>query len=247
MNLVARTLAPAALVTVGVMSATPIRADDNGFFGQRNAYVVTPLVSDLSGKANVTDPNLKNSWGVAFTPSAGAFWISDNATGLSTLYDGAGTIVNLPNNATPVVIPCPPKAGQGSSCPNTASPSGMVWNPSPAFLVPGTTSPAIFLWVTEDGTISAWTTGLNPANHAVLAVDNSVNPNPTLGAVYKGAVFGVNVNGVFLFATNFRAGTIDFFYDNYNLVTSGGGFFGSRNPRNPPRTAVPANGAALPR
>ena len=72
MNLVARTLAPAALVTVGVMSATPIRADDNGFFGQRNAYLVTPIVSDLSGKANVTDPNLKNAWGVASTtPSAG--------------------------------------------------------------------------------------------------------------------------------------------------------------------------------
>jgi len=231
MNLVARTLAPAALVAVGVMNAAPVHADDNGFFGQRNAYVVTPLVSDLSGKANVTDPNLKNSWGVAFTPAAGAFWISDNATGLSTLYDGAGTIVNLPNNATPVVIPCPPKVGQGSNCPNTASPSGMVWNPSSAFLVPETTSPAIFLWVTEDGTISAWTTGLNPANHAVLAVDNSVNPNPTLGAVYKGAVFGVNVNGVFLFATNFRAGTIDVFDHNYKLVTTGGGF---SDPRIPP-------------
>jgi len=118
MNLVARTLATAALIAVDVMNTAPVRADDNG---QQNAYVVTPLASDLSGKANVTDPNLKNSWGVAFTPSAGAFWISDNATGLSTLYDGAGTIVNLPNNATPVVIPCPPKAGQGSSCPNTAS------------------------------------------------------------------------------------------------------------------------------
>jgi uncharacterized protein (TIGR03118 family) len=224
MKLVARTLAPAALVAVGLMNAASVHADDNGFFGQRNAYVVTPLVSDLSGKANVTDPNLKNSWGVAFTPSAGAFWISDNATGLSTLYDGAGTIVNLPNNATPVVIPCPPKAGQGSSCPNTASPSGMVWNPSSAFLVPGTTSPAIFLLVSEDGTISAWTTGPNPANRAVLAVDNSVNPNPTLGAVYKGAVFGVNVNGVFLFATNLRAGTIDVFDHNYKLVTTGGGF-----------------------
>ena len=42
MNLVARTLAPAALVAVGAMSAAPIGADDNGFFGQRNAYVVTP-------------------------------------------------------------------------------------------------------------------------------------------------------------------------------------------------------------
>ena len=72
MNLVARILAPAALVTVSVMNAAPVHADDNGFFRQRNAYVVTPLVSDLSGKANATDPNLKNAWGVASTtPSAG--------------------------------------------------------------------------------------------------------------------------------------------------------------------------------
>ena len=76
MNLVVRTLAPAALVTVCVMSAAPVHADDNGFFGRRNAYVVTPLVSDLSGNANVTDSNLKNAWGVTFTPSAGtgAIW-----------------------------------------------------------------------------------------------------------------------------------------------------------------------------
>ena len=69
MNFVARTLAPAALLTVGVMNAAPVYADDNG---HQIAYVVTPLVSDLSGKANATDPNLKNAWGVASTtPSAG--------------------------------------------------------------------------------------------------------------------------------------------------------------------------------
>jgi uncharacterized protein (TIGR03118 family) len=53
---------------------------------------------------------------------------------------------------------------------------------------------------------------------AVLAVDNSP------GAVYKGLVFGVNANGVFLFATNFRAGTVDVFDHNYQPVTTDGGF-----------------------
>jgi uncharacterized protein (TIGR03118 family) len=85
----------------------------------------------------------------------------------------------------------------------------MVWNPSANFLVPGTTKGATFIWATEDGTISAWTGGLTPPNNAVLAVNNSLIPSPTLGAVYKGLVTGVNVNGVFLFATNFRAGTIE--------------------------------------
>jgi uncharacterized protein (TIGR03118 family) len=98
-----------------------------------------------------------------------------------------------------------------------------VWNPTTSpttgFLVPGTNLPASFIWSTEDGTISAWTGNLTPdPNNARLAVDNSP------GAVYKGLVFGVNANGVFLFATNFRAGTVDVFDNNYQPVTTDGGF-----------------------
>jgi uncharacterized protein (TIGR03118 family) len=60
-------------------------------------------------------------------------------------------------------------------------------------------------------TISAWAGGLTPPNNAVFAVDNSKSPNPANGTVYKGLAFGINVHGAFLFATNFRAGTIDVF------------------------------------
>lgn len=205
MNGITRHLAPAAIIAVAVYGAAAVRAD-----AQQNAYVVTPLVSDLAGKAAVQDPNLKNAWGVTFTPAASPFWIADNANGLSTLYDGDGTIVSLV-----VTIPCPPTAGQGSSCPQSAAPTGLVWNPTTnpatAFLVPGTKLPATFIWDTEDGTISAWTGGLTPPDNAVLAVDNSTEPNAKLGAVYKGLATGVNVNGVFLFATNFRGGTVDVF------------------------------------
>jgi uncharacterized protein (TIGR03118 family) len=198
-----RLLAPAAIIALAVSGMTAVRAD-----AQQNAYVVTPLVSDLSGQAPVTDPNLKNAWGVAFTPAASPFWIADNNTGLSTLYDGAGAIQSLV-----VTIPCPPTAGQGSSCPASASPTGMVWNPTnnaaTAFLVPGTKLPASFIWATEDGTISAWTGGLTPPDNAVLAVNNSTEPSAKLGAVYKGLAVGVNDRGVFLFVTNFRAGTVE--------------------------------------
>ena len=92
-----------------------------------------------------------------------------------------------------------------------------MWNPSSAFLVPGTTKAALFLFATEDGTISAWAPGLSPSDQAVLAVDNS---QPSPGAVYKGLVFGGNANGVFLFATNFRAGRIDAFDHNYQPAGS---------------------------
>jgi uncharacterized protein (TIGR03118 family) len=235
MNGITRHLAPAAIIALATLGVTAVRADDGDSHGQQNAYVVTPLVSDLPG-AKVTDPNLKNAWGVAFTPAASPFWIADNANGLATLYDGDGTIVPLV-----VTIPCPPTPGQGSSCPGNAAPTGMVWNPTTnvatAFLVPGTNLPATFIWATEDGTISAWTGGLGnltpplPADNAVLAVDNSTVPSAAKGAVYKGLVVGVNVNGVFLFATNFRAGTVEVYAPanstsngQYVKTTTDGGF-----------------------
>ena len=227
-NLVSRRVGLAAFTAFAVCNAAPaVHAGDRHHDGDDNRYVVNNLVSDLPGAAH-PDSNLKNAWGVAFTPGASPFWIADNATGLSTLYDGDGTIVSLV-----VTIPCPPNppgAGQGSSCPpspppNNAAPTGMVWNPttgmSTGFLVPLTGKVASFIWATEDGTISAWTLNLasNPFN-AVLAVNNANIPNATLGAVYKGLATGVNATGVivtppnmtdfvFLYVTNFRAGTIE--------------------------------------
>ena len=234
-NQLSRHFSASAVIAVSIIAATTGRAD-----AQQNAYVVNPLVSDQAGKAPIVDSNLKNAWGVAFTPAASPFWIADNATGVSTLYDGAGNIQSLV-----VTIPCPPNPGQGSSCPQTAAPTGMVWSPTTtpatAFLVPGTKLPASFIWDTEDGTLSAWTGGLGnvtpplPPNNAVLAVDNSRVPNGRLGAVYKGLAVGVNASGnnVFLFATNFRGGTIDVFAPNqdsngvglpFKSVSTHGGF-----------------------
>jgi uncharacterized protein (TIGR03118 family) len=174
-KLVSRRVGPAAFLAFAVSAAAPaVHADDGHHDGDDNRYVVTNLVSDIAKLGgNVIDPNLKNAWGVAFTPGASPFWIADNAAGLSTLYDGDGTIVSLPSPSGGVTIPCPPPAtvGQGSSCPpspppNNAAPTGMVWNPTTSkmtgFLVPLTGEVATFIWATEDGTISAWTGGLIP-------------------------------------------------------------------------------------
>jgi uncharacterized protein (TIGR03118 family) len=226
MNRIASHLALAAIGAFAVSGATTVRADDNDFDRQQNAYVVTPLVSDLAGKAAFQDPVLQNSWGVAFTPAGSPFWIADNATGCATLYDGTGVkqalqvSIPLPGNAGVPSTACqtvkPPPAPPPS--PTPAAPTGIIWNPSSAFVVPGTVSAAnpkgiqaVFIFDTEDGTISAWAGGLSPADDAVIAADNSAIPSAANGAVYKGLVFGVNVHGGFLFATNFRAGTIDVF------------------------------------
>src|SRR5271166_3436178 len=124
-----RGLVPAAIIAFAVSGATAVHAQSNN---PPNAYQVNPLVSDLPG-APVTDPNLKNPWGVTFSPAASTFWISDNPAGVATLYDGDGTIVPFV-----VTIPCPATAGQGSSCPSTTAPTGTVCNPTAAFLLPGT-------------------------------------------------------------------------------------------------------------
>jgi uncharacterized protein (TIGR03118 family) len=200
-----------------------------------NAYAIHKLVSDLSNAA-VSDPVLQNAWGVAFSPAGSPFWISDNATGCSTLYDGDGTIVPLqvklplPGGVIPPTA-CMHNDPNNPSNPTPAAPTGMIWNPSSKILVPKTSIPAAFIWATEDGTLSAWAGGLNPATNAVLAADNSaVGP----GAVYKGLAYGVNVNGFFLYATNFRAGTIDVFDTSFNSASTAGGF---QDPNIPPRYA----------
>jgi uncharacterized protein (TIGR03118 family) len=175
------------------------------------------------------DPVLQNAWGIAFSPAGSPFWVNDNHTGCSTLYDGAGNKIPLQ-----VSIPLPGNIIAGGSCqafdannppnPTPAAPTGIIWNPSAAFLVPGTKIPALFIFDTEDGTLSAWAGGLNPATNAVIAADNSAS-----GAVYKGLAFGVNAKGAFLFATNFSAGTIDVFGPTganglFTPATTDGGF-----------------------
>jgi uncharacterized protein (TIGR03118 family) len=231
MNCIARQLAPAAVLAVSALCATTVRADDSE---RRNAYTVTRLTSDIAGTAGNPDPVLQNAWGVAFSPAGSPFWINDNATGCSTLYDGTGAIVPLQ-----VKIPLPGNVVAPATCkhvdpanpptPTPATPTGIVWNPSARFLVPGTTIQAAFIFATEDGTISAWAGGLTPFDTAVLAADNSASPSAGNGAVYKALAFAVNAKGAFLFATNFRAGTIDVFAPTgangtYVLTTTDGGF-----------------------
>ncbi|NUX55407.1 TIGR03118 family protein [Paraburkholderia youngii] len=227
MSLISRGLKAAVIMLAAGFTIGHAAADD--------AYVVKPLVSNVAGAAPKVDGVLQNAWGIAFSPAGSPFWINDNATGCSTLYDGEGTKVTTLQVAIPLpgnVIPagaCHPVLAKSPPNPTPAAPTGIVWNPSSAFLVPGTKIPAIFIFATEDGTISAWAGGLNPANNAVIAVDNSSNPSAANGAVYKALVFGVNAQGGFLFATNFRSGRIDVFGPNgsdglFTPATTDGGF-----------------------
>ncbi len=213
MSQIIRQLAAAAVIAIAASSLAAAGDDDSR--RERDAYKVTPLVSNLAGHAAMQDPVLQNAWGIAFTSGGSPFWVNDNATGCSTLYDGTGVKITalqvsipLPGNFVPATA-CHANDPNSPSNPTPAAPTGIVWNPSTAFLVPGTRIQALFIFSTEDGTISAWAGGLNPADSAVLAADESAS-----GAVFKSLAFGVNPKGAFLFAADFRNGTIDVFGPN---------------------------------
>jgi uncharacterized protein (TIGR03118 family) len=202
-------------MVIAISGSVTAFAGDDDSRRERDAYAVTPLVSNLSGHAEHMDAILQNAWGIAFSPAGSPFWVNDNATGCSTLYDGSGVKITalqvsipLPGNIVPATS-CQPKDPNKPPNPTPAAPTGIVWNPAASFLVPGTKIPAVFIFSTEDGTISAWAGGLNPRENAVIAADESAS-----GSVYKGLAYGVNAKGAFLFATNFHNGTVDVYGPN---------------------------------
>ncbi len=201
-----RLLGAVAVIATLVLLLLPgtafARANSGGGVYQR-----TNLVSNIPGKAAITDPNLVNPWGISYSPMS-PFWISDNNSGLSTLYDGKGNIQSL-------VVTIPP-AVQGTP----GTPTGTVYNSNSSDFViskNGKSGGSVFLFDSEDGTISGWNPNVDQTN-AVLAVNN----NP--GAVYKGLAIATNQSGTFLFATNFRAGTVDVFDKNFAAAHLSGSF-----------------------
>lgn len=125
------------------------------------------------------------------------FWINDNHSGFSTVYNSDGSLVST-------VAGVPP-AGGGKP---PGSPTGIVYNGSTNFQVaPGL--PARFIFATEDGTISGWNAGTN----AVLKVDRSAEHS-----VYKGLAIA-NLNGTnFLYAADFFNNSVDVFDDHFNRI-----------------------------
>src|SRR5882762_4558028 len=178
---------------------------------EETSFTQTNLVSDGFVPAATTDPNLINPWGLAHSATS-PFWVSDNGMGVTTVYTGAGALVKV-GGFDAITIAAPP--GQTSP----ASPTGDVFNIAGTGFngtSGGQTGSSVFIFATEDGTISGWSPNVNPAS-SVLAVDNSQGGT---GAVYKGLAIGQTEDGTFLYAANFRNGTVDVFDQNFNQVNS---------------------------
>jgi uncharacterized protein (TIGR03118 family) len=177
-------------LTLGASSA---RSDVPG------TYTVANLSSDVPGLATHTDPDLRNGWGIA-EPTSGPWWVADNGTDKSTLYNADGTkrglVVNVVNG----------------------SPTGIVFNGGSGFVVSagGNTGPARFIFASESGTISGWNPNVD-LTHSVVGVT-------TAGAVYKGLALASRNGQQQLYATDFVGGKVDVFNSSFGAGTATGGF-----------------------
>ena len=173
-------------------------------------YTQVDLVANTSGIAPVTDPNLVNPWGLS-RASGSPWWISDNGTGLSTLYNGAGAIV-------PLVVTIP-KANPSSKTFPTGTPTGTIANGSPTDFLLAPSAPAVFLFSTIDGSISGWNPavgiaagGSPPSTHAVVVVKT------TDGSSYTGLTSATIDGKRFLYAANFTKGRVDVYNSAFHRV-----------------------------
>jgi uncharacterized protein (TIGR03118 family) len=124
---------------------------------ENNAYVQHNLVSDGFLPADHTDSNLVNAWGLTSLPGS-PWWVADNGTDVSTLYNADGTprslVVSVPN-----------------------APTGAVSNTGSSFVVGS--GPALFLFATEEGKLLGW-------NMSVGTTAQVVADKTGEGAVFKG-------------------------------------------------------------
>jgi uncharacterized protein (TIGR03118 family) len=196
-----------------VASATalgaPIAANAGG---DPSAYKQINLVSDIPGVAEITDPHLVNPWGLAAFPGA-PLWVADNGTNDSTLYTG-GVRGSAPN-IVPLVVKIP-----------FGAPDGTVANSTGDFPVSSDrgTAPASFIFASETGAITAW-------SGSVSGTSATTEVKPGANKVYKGLALDSIGGANFLYATNFRAGTIDVFNGQFQRVDLPGGFVDPKLPK----------------
>jgi uncharacterized protein (TIGR03118 family) len=163
-----------------------------------NSYTVHKLVADRPGFATATDPALVNGWGITASATS-PWWVSDNGTDKSTLYNGSGGKIALTVDVA-------------------GGPTGTVFNGSTDFVVRSgaASGPARFLFATEDGTIRGWNPAVN-ANDAVVGAS-------TVGAIYKGLAIGSVGTANYLYAADFSNASVDVFDGSFHLQRWAGAF-----------------------
>ena len=214
-NVLVGSLVAAVAAPLAVIPAASARADSSG---GHVSFTETKLVSDLSSEgAALTDPNLKNPWGLALGPTT-PLWVSENNAGLASLYaiNSGGTTASKPGLT--VTIP-----GGRASTGDGPSPTGQVFNPTSGFVVTtgSGSGPALFILDSESGQLSAWNPMADPISGGMSTATLEFS-SPT--AVYKGLAIATSDNGTFLYLSNFHDARVDVFNSQFQLTQTPGGF-----------------------
>ena len=204
----------AAVVAAGLLGITWAgTAGANGTTGHR--FVEHDLVSDVSGRADLTDHALVNAWGIAQGPTT-PVWVAANGTNKATLYSGDG--VGAAVTKVPLTVRVP---GDGVT--------GQVFNGTSGFGVSdgqGHSGPALFIFDSESGDITGWSPVVPPplSTKAHRGVHVS-------GAIFKGLAIADRGGSTFLYAADFHNNRIDVFNSSYHQVHLGGPFVDPHLPK----------------
>jgi uncharacterized protein (TIGR03118 family) len=171
-------------------------------------YTRTDLVTNSGAGGTVQDVHLINAWGLVSTMTS-PFWVSDNATGLSTLYSIANTPAGITSTTLGLVVTVPSEAGGAV----LGTPTGIVAPETPkgqtAFAINGIN--ASFVFSTLDGTIS----GFTGSTLATKTADRS-----SVGASYTGLAIATFNGNKFLYAADDGPNRrVDVFDSTFHLVT----------------------------
>jgi len=186
----------ATVIAIAIPGLTATARDQATTFRQTN------LDSDVPGKAQFTDPDLVNPWGISSSRTS-PMWVSDNGMGVTTLYRGDGVKLALR-------VTIPPAAGSPTGTKGT--PTGTVFNNNNGN---GEFDGDFFLFATEDGTIAGW----KPSDGTVARTEVN-NLNVETGPVFKGLAIGFDGLSDHLYAANFRSGTVDVFNTDFSPAGS---------------------------
>jgi uncharacterized protein (TIGR03118 family) len=210
-----RRIGLAGLTAVGACTALTALTAAPGYAAATpppaHRFTVTNLVSDIPSMAATTDPNLVNPWGASELPS-GPLWVSDQGTGVSTLY--TGDVGGSALTAVPLVVTIP-----------SGGPTGQVFNgnfmttPADFPVSAGTQSgPALFIFANLAGQISGWNPGVGAAAGATATTAEVATSVP--GASFT----GLAISGATLYAADFGHGTVDVFSSAFQRVVTPGAF-----------------------
>lgn len=202
-------IAAAALVALVGSPAIASEAPSHNSGAPTAGFTQINQVSDQPGKANITDSDLVNAWGLSLSPTS-PLWSANNGTNTATLYSGGTGGASAVKVALTVTIP-------------GGAPTGTVFNDTTGFVVSGAggSAAASFIFASEGGDITAWNRNVNGTTAAVVA--------HVPGAVFKSLALAHTQFGAFLLAADFHNGQVDVFDSSFHLVTLPGSSFRDRH------------------